>query len=41
VHQRTGRPWGDEAFLEHLEGLTGRTLKRQKPALECTPGMRQ
>jgi putative transposase len=31
AHQRTGRPWGGEAFLDRLEALTGRTLKRQKP----------
>ena len=30
-HQRTGRPWGDEAFIEQLEDATGRKLKRQKP----------
>ncbi|HEX5183492.1 MAG TPA: transposase [Allosphingosinicella sp.] len=31
AHQRTGRPWGDAAFIERLEGETGRTLKRQTP----------
>jgi putative transposase len=31
AHQRTGRPWGDEVFLERLEDATGRQLKRQKP----------
>jgi putative transposase len=31
AHQRTGRPWGDAAFLERLEAQTGRTLKPQKP----------
>jgi hypothetical protein len=29
-HGRTGRPLGDETFLEHLEGLVGRVLKLQK-----------
>jgi putative transposase len=31
AHQRTGRPWGDAAFVERLEEETGRKLKRQKP----------
>jgi putative transposase len=29
--QRTGRPWGDAAFVARLERATGRTLARQKP----------
>ncbi len=29
-HSRTGRPLGDEAFLERLEGIMGRVLKPQK-----------
>ena len=29
-HGRTGRPLGDERFLERLEGLVGRALKPQK-----------
>lgn len=29
-HQRTGRPWGDEAFVARLEQRTGRTLAPQK-----------
>jgi putative transposase len=29
-HGRTGRPLGDETFLERLEGLVGRVLKLQK-----------
>ncbi len=29
--QRTGRPWGDAAFLTRLEQETGRSLARQKP----------
>jgi putative transposase len=28
---RTGRPLGDEAFVEQLEAASGRTLKRRKP----------
>jgi len=28
---RTGRPLGDDRFIERLEELTGRILKRQKP----------
>lgn len=30
-HTRTGRPLGDGSFIEKLEGLTGRSLKPQKP----------
>lgn len=30
-HERTGRPLGDESFIEKLEVLLTRTLKRQKP----------
>jgi len=30
-HERTGRPLGSEAFLEHLEKLLNRPLKRKKP----------
>ncbi len=30
-HEMTGRPLGDEAFVEKLEVLLERTLKRQKP----------
>ena len=29
-HARTGRPLGDETFLERLEGMVGRILKPQK-----------
>jgi hypothetical protein len=29
-HGRTGRPLGDEAFLERWEGLVGRALKARK-----------
>ena len=31
AHMRTGRPRGDEAFVEALETRTGRALKRRKP----------
>ena len=31
LHERTGRPLGDENFINHLELLTSRTLKRKKP----------
>ena len=31
LHERTGRPLGDEAFLEGVEGLVSRVLRRQKP----------
>lgn len=27
----TGRPLGDKAFIEHLEALTGKNLKKNKP----------
>ncbi|HEX5184324.1 MAG TPA: transposase [Allosphingosinicella sp.] len=37
AHQRTGRPWGDAAFIGRLEGETGRTLKRQKPGRKPRP----
>jgi len=30
-HERTGRPMGSEGFLNDLEQMTGRVLKRQKP----------
>lgn len=30
-HQRTGRPLGDEAFLDQAESLLGRDLKKKKP----------
>ena len=31
LHERTGRPLGDEIFMERLEGMVGRILRRQKP----------
>ena len=31
LHTRTGRPAGSELFLEHLETITGRNLKKLKP----------
>jgi len=30
-HERTGRPLGDESFIEKLEGKLGRVLRIQKP----------
>jgi putative transposase len=30
-HSRTGRPLGDEAFIDKLEAVTGRALHKQKP----------
>ncbi|HMB41043.1 MAG TPA: hypothetical protein VKM37_03625, partial [Balneolaceae bacterium] len=30
-HERTGRPFGNEAFVERLEIKLGRPLKPQKP----------
>ena len=30
-HTNTGRPAGDDGFVELLEALTGRTLRREKP----------
>jgi putative transposase len=31
AHQRTGRPWGDAAFMAALEQATGRRLAPQRP----------
>ena len=31
LHVRTGRPLGDEVFMERLEEMVGRILRRQKP----------
>lgn len=36
AHCRTGRPWGEAAFVEQLEARTGRTLGRQKPGRKAT-----
>jgi putative transposase len=36
LHERTGRPLGDAAFLEHLEQRTGRRLRRSKPGPKPT-----
>lgn len=30
-HQRTGRPWGSDAFVAGLESATGRSLARGRP----------
>jgi len=32
-HGRTGRPWGSPGFIERLEGLVGRRLRKGKPVL--------
>ncbi len=37
AHESTGRPLGDEAFLETLEHDLGRNLKRQKPGPKVGP----
>lgn len=37
-HERTGRPWGELAFVERIEGLTGRTLKPKKPGRKKNAG---
>ncbi len=37
-HGRTGRPLGDEGFLERLEGLIGRVLKPKKGGRPRTQG---
>lgn len=31
THERTGRPLGNERFVENLEGTLGRILRKQKP----------
>jgi len=31
LHERTGRPLGDVAFIENLETILGRSLKKEKP----------
>jgi len=30
-HERTGRPLGSTAFMDRLEGMLGRPLKKRKP----------
>jgi putative transposase len=30
-HSRTGRPLGDERFVQSLERITGRVLRRRRP----------
>jgi putative transposase len=34
VHTRTGRPAGDEQFVDELEVLTGRKLRLRRPGPE-------
>ena len=36
-HGRTGRPLGSSSFLDHLDSLVGRVLKRQKPGPKPQP----
>jgi putative transposase len=36
-HGRTGRPLGSSSFLDRLESLVGRVLKRQKPGPKPQP----
>ncbi len=36
-HERTGRPMGDEAFIEVPEGITGLRLKAGKPGPKPKP----
>ena len=31
LHEKTGRPLGNESFLNRLENLTARILRKQKP----------
>ncbi|MEI9477426.1 MAG: hypothetical protein WCO26_12720 [Deltaproteobacteria bacterium] len=31
LHERTGRPLGDEAFIERMEKVACRLLRRRKP----------
>ncbi len=40
-HQRTGRPLGDDAFVERLEARLGRTLRPRKPGPKPRKGPRQ
>ena len=35
LHERTGRPLGDEAFIEKLEELLGQQLQKRKPGPKC------
>jgi putative transposase len=37
AHEHTGRPLGEEAFLESLEQNLGRILRRQKPGPKGQP----
>jgi len=36
-HERTGRPMGDGAFIEVLEGITGLRVKAGKPGPKPKP----
>jgi len=37
LHSRTGRPWGDGEFVERLEKVTGRILKKKKTGPKTKP----
>jgi len=37
LHERTGRPLGDESFIERLEKLAGRRLRPGKPGIKQQP----
>jgi len=37
LHGRTGRPLGDEVFLESIERIAGRVLRPQRPGRKNVP----
>ena len=39
LHERTGRPLGNDEFLIKLEGLTGRALRKRRPGPRTCPPM--
>ena len=40
-HQRTGRPLGDDAFVERLEASLGRSLRPRKPGPKPRKGSKE
>jgi putative transposase len=36
-HEKTGRPWGNEGFIEELEQALGRILQRHKSGRKREP----
>lgn len=38
AHTNNGRPFGDEQFIQKVEGLTGRVLHKQKPGPKARNG---